>query len=166
MLLFYLRFITHAYLAQSVELSAVNRSVVGSSPSVGATGPLEKWLNSYAFHAYIHGFESRMGHHSRDTELIEDIGSVFSLFIIKNSPIFIFGPFLCLLGCRHFLIILKIFILGSVLICLEFKSHTRNLKSHTRNPELSIKKYTIFYDIKLTSNFDSVFAFKASFEVH
>ena len=26
-----------AYLAQSVELSAVNRSVVGSSPTVGAT---------------------------------------------------------------------------------------------------------------------------------
>lgn len=97
--------------------------------------------------------------YSRDTELIEDIGSVFSLFIIKNSPIFIFGLFHCLLGCRHFLIFLKIFILSSVLICLEFKSHTRN-------PELSIKKYTIFYDIKLASNFDSMFAFKASFEVH
>ena len=111
-------------------------------------------------------FKSILRNHSRDTELIEDIGSVFSLFIIKNSPIFIFGLFLCLLGCRHFLIFLKIFILGSVLICLEFKSHTRNLKSHTRNPELSIKKYTIFYDIELTSNFDSMFAFKASFEVH
>ena len=38
---------------------------MGSSPSVGATriGPLEKWLNSYAFHAYTHGFESRTGHH-------------------------------------------------------------------------------------------------------
>ena len=28
-----------------------------------APGPLEKWLNSYAFHAYTHGFESRTGHH-------------------------------------------------------------------------------------------------------
>ena len=54
-----------AYLAQSVELSAVNRSVVGSSPTVGATfGELEKRLNSHAFHACIHGFESRIRHQS------------------------------------------------------------------------------------------------------
>ena len=26
-------------------------------------GLLEKRFNSYAFHAYIHGFESRTGHH-------------------------------------------------------------------------------------------------------
>ena len=31
---------SHAYLAQSVELSAVNRSVVGSSPTVGASWPI------------------------------------------------------------------------------------------------------------------------------
>ena len=36
---------------------------MGSSPSVGATfGELEKWLNSHAFHACIHGFESRIRH--------------------------------------------------------------------------------------------------------
>ena len=44
------------------EQSAVNRSVVGSSPIASASGPLEKWLNSHAFHACIHGFESRTGH--------------------------------------------------------------------------------------------------------
>ena len=45
------------------EHSAVNRTVVGSSPMLSAiVGPLEKRLNSYAFHAYIHGFESRTGH--------------------------------------------------------------------------------------------------------
>ena len=62
-----------AYLAQSVELSAVNRSVVGSSPTVGASqcGPLEKWLNSHAFHACIHGFESRIGHHYDKSGLIQ-----------------------------------------------------------------------------------------------
>ena len=39
------------------EQSAVNRSVVGSSPMLSAIyfGPLEKWLNSHAFHACIHG---------------------------------------------------------------------------------------------------------------
>jgi hypothetical protein len=48
-----------------VELSAVNRSVVGSSPTLGAiAGLLEKWLNSHAFHACIRGFESRIGHQS------------------------------------------------------------------------------------------------------
>ena len=43
-----------AFLAQSVEHAAVNRGVVGSSPSKGATyeyGQLEKRLNSHAFHA-------------------------------------------------------------------------------------------------------------------
>ena len=45
------------------EQSAVNRSVVGSSPMLSAIlGPLEKWLNSYPFQGYIHGFESRTGH--------------------------------------------------------------------------------------------------------
>ena len=52
-----------AKLAQSVEQSAVNRSVVGSSPILGATcGLLEKRLNSHPFHGCIHGFESRKGH--------------------------------------------------------------------------------------------------------
>ena len=56
-----------AYLAQSVELSAVNRSVVGSSPSVGAkTGLLEKRLNSPPFHGGIHGFESHTGHQNKN----------------------------------------------------------------------------------------------------
>jgi hypothetical protein len=42
----------------------VNHGVVGSSPTWGAIkcGPLEKWFNSHAFHACIHGFESRTGH--------------------------------------------------------------------------------------------------------
>ena len=60
------------------EQSAVNRSVVGSSPMLSAIyfGPLEKWLNSHAFHACIHGFESRTGHHNlydmSDTFLVDD----------------------------------------------------------------------------------------------
>ena len=77
-----------AYLAQSVEQSAVNRSVVGSSPSVGATriGPLEKWLNSYAFHAYTHGFESRTGHQLKNypnqiTELSE-VRFFYAFFVL------------------------------------------------------------------------------------
>ena len=43
----------------------VNHGVLGSSPRLGAIffGPLEKRLNSHAFHACIHGFESRTGHH-------------------------------------------------------------------------------------------------------
>ena len=43
----------------------VNHGVLGSSPSGGAifiVGPLEKRFNSHAFHACIHGFESRTGH--------------------------------------------------------------------------------------------------------
>ena len=51
-------------LSSAVEQSAVNRSVVGSNPMLSAIkiGPLEKWLNSYPFQGYIHGFESRTGH--------------------------------------------------------------------------------------------------------
>ena len=42
----------------------VNHGVIGSSPIGGAiVGLLEKRLNSHAFHACIHGFESRTGHH-------------------------------------------------------------------------------------------------------
>ena len=46
----------------------VNHGVIGSSPIGGAiflVGLLEKRFNSYAFHAYIHGFESRTGHQSK-----------------------------------------------------------------------------------------------------
>ena len=54
----------NAQLAQQVEQSAVNRSVAGSSPAVGAIffGPLEKRLNSHPFHGCIHGFESHTDH--------------------------------------------------------------------------------------------------------
>ena len=45
------------------EHLAVNQGVVGSSPIASAIyGLLEKRLNSHAFHACIHGFESRTGH--------------------------------------------------------------------------------------------------------
>ncbi len=52
-------------LSSMAEQSAVNRFVVGSSPIVSAiyNGLLEKRLNSYPFQGYIHGFESRTGHH-------------------------------------------------------------------------------------------------------
>ena len=46
-----------------VEQSAVNRSVVGSSPTSSAMWPVGETVNSHAFHACIHGFESRTGHH-------------------------------------------------------------------------------------------------------
>ena len=72
----------YGVLAQSVELSAVNRSVVGSSPTVGAIqfGLLEKRLNSHAFHACIHGFESRIGHHLKLYSLLVNRASFFVLF--------------------------------------------------------------------------------------
>ncbi len=63
------------------EQSAVNRSVVGSSPIVSATGLLEKRLNSYPFQGYIHGFESRTGHHLRRIGLIQFVSDLFSLQI-------------------------------------------------------------------------------------
>lgn len=47
------------------EHLAVNQGVVGSSPIASAIyGLLEKRLNSHAFHACIHGFESRIRHQS------------------------------------------------------------------------------------------------------
>ena len=49
-----------------LEHMTVNHGVIGSSPIGGAiVGLLEKRLNSHAFHACIHGFESRTGHHSK-----------------------------------------------------------------------------------------------------
>lgn len=63
----------------------VNHGVLGSSPRLGAIffGPLEKRFNSHAFHACIHGFESRTGHHMdpSDTYLIE-IGIFFVLEMV------------------------------------------------------------------------------------
>ena len=51
MLISYLRFKALAYLAQSVELSAVNRSVVGSSPSVGA---MANWRSGLTHMPFTH----------------------------------------------------------------------------------------------------------------
>ena len=53
----------HSSIAQLVEQSAVNRSVVGSSPTSSAMWLVGETVNSHAFHACIHGFESRTGHH-------------------------------------------------------------------------------------------------------
>ena len=52
-----------ASIAQLVEQSAVNRSVVGSSPTSSAMWLVGETVNSHAFHACIHGFESRTSHH-------------------------------------------------------------------------------------------------------
>ena len=83
-----------AYLAQSVELSAVNRSVVGSSPTVGATfGELEKRLNSHAFHACIHGFESRIRHQCRLIGLIQNISPFFLPYPDNYSDIILLIKF-------------------------------------------------------------------------
>ena len=112
----------------------------------------------------VGAFKSTLRNHSRDTELIEYIGSVFSLFIIKNSPFLIIGLFLCLPDGGHFLIFLKILISGSVFIRPELKSFLRNTKSRLRNIKLFIKKDTIFNQIKLTSNFYLMFPFKTSWE--
>ena len=82
-----------------VEQSAVNRSVVGSSPMLGAIyGPLEKWLNSHAFHACTHGFESRTGHQEKSKArfsgkkrvfFIQNFSSVFPLFIFLFFMIYL-----------------------------------------------------------------------------
>ena len=67
------------------EQSAVNRFVVGSSPIVSAilNGLLEKWLNSYPFQGYIHGFESRTGHHKSLNASPED-SDAFSFIGIQD----------------------------------------------------------------------------------
>ena len=44
-----------AYLAQSVELSAVNRSVVGSSPTVGAIN-VAYWRRGLTHMPFTHAF--------------------------------------------------------------------------------------------------------------
>ena len=44
-----------AYLAQSVELSAVNRSVVGSSPTLGAIN-LARWRSGLTHMPFTHAF--------------------------------------------------------------------------------------------------------------
>ena len=41
---------------------------------------LEKRLNSYPSQGYIHGFESRMGHHIETTGLIPKISVLFSFY--------------------------------------------------------------------------------------
>ena len=44
-------------------------------------GSLEKRLNSHAFHACIHGFESRTNHHIESIGLIQIVSDLFSLRI-------------------------------------------------------------------------------------
>ncbi len=58
-------FISTCLNSSAVEQPAVNRLVVGSNPTLGAIlWPVGETVNSYAFHAYIHGFEPRTGHQS------------------------------------------------------------------------------------------------------
>ena len=54
---------TNGGLAQLGEHLPYKQGVGGSIPSTSTSGLLEKRLNSHAFHACIHGFESRTGHH-------------------------------------------------------------------------------------------------------
>ena len=53
----------HGGVAQRSEHSVHTRGVIGSNPITATIlGALEKWLNSPAFHAGIHGFESHTCH--------------------------------------------------------------------------------------------------------
>ena len=57
----YIAFWPHS---SAVEQPAVNRLVASSILAVAAIyGSLVKLLNTHAFHACIHGFESRTSHH-------------------------------------------------------------------------------------------------------
>ena len=57
--------------AQWSEHSVHTRGVIGSNPLTATIyGALEKWLNSPAFHAGIHGFESHTRHQTKRTCLI------------------------------------------------------------------------------------------------
>ena len=47
-------------------------------------GPLEKGLNSHAFHACTHGFESRTGYHLTKQPLSKD-GGFFHRFSLKMN---------------------------------------------------------------------------------
>ena len=65
----------------------VNHGVLGSSPRLGAIffGPLEKRLNSHAFHACIHGFESRTGHHNLNIKIQSfDCIFLYGIIIVIN----------------------------------------------------------------------------------
>ena len=75
------------------EHLAVNQGVVGASAIASAIyGLLEKRLNSHAFHACIHGFESRTGHQMEESGLM------------KISPFFFF--------CERFCVFLSIMVEG------------------------------------------------------
>ena len=56
---------------------------------------MEKRLNSYPSQGYIHGFESRMGHHIETTGLIPKISVLFSFYraisLILGINCLIFG---------------------------------------------------------------------------
>ena len=70
----------------------VNHGVTGSSPVGGAIyiWPFGEAVNSYAFHAYIHGFESRKGHHLRRLGLIQYIKPfLFAFYRVQVPPVLI-----------------------------------------------------------------------------
>ena len=79
-----------ARIAQSVEQSAVNRFVTGSSPVSGAivSGRLVKRLNTPPFHGGIHGFESRTYHHFKNigplAQLVEQL--TLNQWVEGSSP--------------------------------------------------------------------------------
>ena len=65
-------------LAQSVEHLTFNQGVPRSSRGwITIIGTLEKGLNSPAFHAGIHGFESRTCHHKHPSKYL--LGCFFVL---------------------------------------------------------------------------------------
>ena len=55
----------------------------GSNPFVSAIGPLEKWSNSAALQAVIHGFEPRTGHHPLASSVAEQ--STFNRWVMSSN---------------------------------------------------------------------------------
>ena len=78
-----------APVAQLVEHPAVNRQVTGSSPVGGASliWPVGEAVNTHAFHACIHGFKSRTGHHFISECRILAITSAFQADEVGSIPI-------------------------------------------------------------------------------
>ena len=54
---------------------------------LSASGLLEKWLNSYPFQGYTHGFESRTGHHIEKMGLMREYQSFFRMFCFSNNKL-------------------------------------------------------------------------------
>ena len=88
--------------AQGSEHSVHTRGVAGSNPATATMRRVGETVNSPAFHAGIHGFESHTRHHEKRPGKRMCIIRSWSLFLHVQAKLFEFKRSFCGFDVAHF----------------------------------------------------------------